>query len=102
MLLISLCENFRIFETMDTDGSSSIDSSELKRFLQLLQNDTPIDKEVVEMIMTHLDVDGNGKIDRKEFETGLAEWAWEIEQHKLHNHVRNLIIYTLQQSNLLK
>ncbi|XP_024959712.1 sodium/calcium exchanger NCL1-like [Cynara cardunculus var. scolymus] len=76
----------RIFEEMDRDGSSSIDPSELKHFLETEQKDKPVNEEVVEMIMAHLDVDGNGNIDRKEFDNGLAEWAWEIEQHNSRNH----------------
>ncbi|KAI3702810.1 hypothetical protein L6452_28562 [Arctium lappa] len=76
----------RIFKKMDRDGSSSISHAELKHFLESEHKDKTVDDEVVEMIMTLLDVDGNGNIDRKEFENGLEEWAWEIKQHNLQNN----------------
>ncbi|KVI02188.1 Calcium-binding EF-hand [Cynara cardunculus var. scolymus] len=78
----------RLFGLMDRDGNSSISPSELKWFLgESKQKDKTVDEEVFEIIMTHLDVDGDGNIDLEEFKIGMTSWFWQIEQdYESQNH----------------
>lgn len=60
-----------------------------------------MDDEIAEIIMRHLDIDGNGDIDKQEFKSGVTKWLKEIDhvatrnqekQSQENNRVRKLII----------
>lgn len=60
-----------------------------------------MDDEIAEIIMRHLDIDGNGNIDKQEFKSGVTKWLKEIDrrtsrnQKKLskdNNRVRNIML----------
>ncbi|KAI3510425.1 hypothetical protein L1887_17407 [Cichorium endivia] len=66
-----------IFERADIDKDNSISDEELEIFIQIvleLEKDQ-ISKDAKEEILTHLDEDGSGKIDRSEFEKGCTKWS---------------------------
>lgn len=38
-----------------------------------------MDDEIAEIIMRHLDIDGNGNIDKQEFQSGVTKWLKEMD-----------------------
>lgn len=54
-----------------------------------------VDDEIVEIMIRHLDIDGNGNIEKHEFKSGVEKWLALCNlQKKLHhnNQVRNILI----------
>ncbi|KAI3703890.1 hypothetical protein L1987_74086 [Smallanthus sonchifolius] len=65
----------RFFERIDTDKDGSITGNELQIFIKKVNEKVMrVDEKIADMIMRHLDVDGNKNIDKHEFKSGLARW----------------------------
>ncbi|KAI3702807.1 hypothetical protein L6452_28559 [Arctium lappa] len=81
----------RFFEKIDTDKNGSITQIELKNFImEVNYNEVLMEDEIAEIIMRHLDIDGNGDIDKHEFKSGVKKWVKEInlvdQQKKSHDN----------------
>lgn len=105
---------FRFFERIDANGNGLITSLELKNFImEVNYEEILMGDEIAEMIMRHLDIDGNGNIDKQEFKSGVTKWLKEIDhvasrnqkkKSRANNRVRNIKIRnprTQVHSNLL-
>ncbi|KAI7747319.1 hypothetical protein M8C21_033950, partial [Ambrosia artemisiifolia] len=60
----------RFFDHINTDNDEYITQDELKAYYQEIL----VDDEIAEIIIRHLDNDGDGKIDKKEFRSGVGKW----------------------------
>ncbi|KAM0072201.1 putative EF-hand domain, sodium/calcium exchanger membrane region, EF-hand domain pair [Helianthus debilis subsp. tardiflorus] len=64
----------RFFELIDTDNDESITRSELKNFIMKVNNEKIlIDDKIAEIMMRHLDIDRDEKIDKDEFKSGVGK-----------------------------
>ncbi|MFS7929381.1 putative EF-hand domain, sodium/calcium exchanger membrane region, EF-hand domain pair [Helianthus anomalus] len=71
----------RFFERIDTNQNGFISKSELKNFImEVNYEEILMDDEIAEIIMRHLDIDGNGNIDKQEFKSGFTKWLKEIDR----------------------
>nr|XP_043629214.1 sodium/calcium exchanger NCL2-like [Erigeron canadensis] len=79
----------RFFERIDSDDDGFITRTELKNFIMEVNYDEILmDDEIAEIIMRHLDIDGNGDIDKQEFKSGVAKWLKEMDYVVSHNQQR--------------
>ncbi|XP_064605712.1 NADPH oxidase 5-like [Liolophura sinensis] len=62
----------RLFEIIDTDGSGTVDVTELMRVIHVLTQGTP--KERLMMLFSVYDIDGNGNLNKEEVGTVL-QWC---------------------------
>ena len=70
-----------VFDKLDTDGSGSLESTEIKKLLeQLLGPDTETTDEHVAAVMKELDVDQNGSIDFAEFTVWYVQSADRLKR----------------------
>ncbi|GJX34178.1 sodium/calcium exchanger NCL2-like protein [Tanacetum coccineum] len=70
----------RFFERIDNNHDGFITRFELKNFImEVNYEEILMDDEIAEIIMRHLDIDGNGDIDKQEFKSGVTKWIKEIE-----------------------
>ncbi|KAI3828225.1 hypothetical protein L1987_02322 [Smallanthus sonchifolius] len=71
----------RFFERIDTNHNGFISKSELKNFImEVNYEEILMDDEIAEIIMRHLDIDGNGNIDKHEFKSGVTKWLKEMDR----------------------
>jgi len=76
---------FRVFKEIDEDGSGSIDESEMRKAMALLE--FPIYRNEFDVIWACLDEDGSGELDYTEFVTAVKEHEKdkvELEKESLH------------------
>ncbi|KAJ0847655.1 putative EF-hand domain pair protein CML [Helianthus annuus] len=66
------------FDYIDTDKNKYITRSELKGNY----NEILVDDEIADIIMRHLDVDGDGNIDKAEFRLGVKKWVASCDLQK--------------------
>ncbi|KAJ0715636.1 putative EF-hand domain, sodium/calcium exchanger membrane region, EF-hand domain pair [Helianthus annuus] len=66
------------FDYIDTDKNKYITRSELKGNY----NEILVDDEIADIIMRHLDVDGDGNIDKAEFRLGIKKWVASCDLQK--------------------
>nr|GEW58088.1 sodium/calcium exchanger NCL2-like [Tanacetum cinerariifolium] len=70
----------RFFERIDNNHDGFITRFELKNFImEVNYEEILMDDEIAEIIMRHLDIDGNGDIDKQEFKSGVTKWIKEID-----------------------
>ncbi|KAI3497149.1 hypothetical protein L1887_39549 [Cichorium endivia] len=70
----------RFFELIDTNHDGFITQTELKHFImEVNYEEILMDDEIAEIIMRHLDIDGNGNIDKQEFKSGVSKWLKEMD-----------------------
>ncbi|KAK1418085.1 hypothetical protein QVD17_27224 [Tagetes erecta] len=71
----------RFFERIDTNHDGLITKHELKNFImEVNYEEILMDDEIAEIIMRHLDIDGNGNIDKQEFKSGVTKWLKEMDR----------------------
>ncbi|KAK9077892.1 hypothetical protein SSX86_006230 [Deinandra increscens subsp. villosa] len=71
----------RFFERIDANHNGFISKSELKNFImEMNYEEILMEDEIAEIIMRHLDIDGNGNIDKHEFKSGVTKWFKEINR----------------------
>ncbi|KAI7742454.1 hypothetical protein M8C21_026427, partial [Ambrosia artemisiifolia] len=74
----------RFFERIDANHNGFISKAELKNFImEVNYEEILMDDEIAEIIMRHLDIDGNGNIDKQEFKSGFTKWLKEIDRATL-------------------
>ncbi|KVI02244.1 Calcium-binding EF-hand [Cynara cardunculus var. scolymus] len=80
----------RFFERIDSNHDGFITQSELKNFIMEVNYEEIVlmEDEIADIIIRHLDIDGNGDIDKHEFKSGVMRWLKEIDhlasrKHKL-------------------
>ncbi|KAF5771748.1 putative sodium/calcium exchanger membrane region, EF-hand domain pair, mitochondrial Rho GTPase [Helianthus annuus] len=61
---------YGFFDKIDIDKNGHITPAELEAYYQKIL----LDDEIAEIIMRHLDIDGNGDIDKEEFKSGVKKW----------------------------
>ncbi|MFS7929383.1 putative EF-hand domain, sodium/calcium exchanger membrane region, EF-hand domain pair [Helianthus anomalus] len=61
---------YGFFDKIDIDKNGHITPAELEAYYQKIL----LDDEIAEIIMRHLDIDGNGDIDKEEFNSGVKKW----------------------------
>ncbi|KAK1418088.1 hypothetical protein QVD17_27227 [Tagetes erecta] len=65
---------YKFFKKIDADHDESITRSELEKFIMKVNYDEIlVDDEIVEIMMRHLDIDGNGGINVHEFKSGVEK-----------------------------
>ncbi|GKD72537.1 sodium/calcium exchanger NCL2-like protein [Tanacetum coccineum] len=69
------------FERIDSNEDESITPAELKNFI--MREEILVDVEIADIIMRHLDVDGDGGIDKYEFKAGVKKL---LNSRNLHKH----------------
>ncbi|CAH1444562.1 unnamed protein product [Lactuca virosa] len=70
----------RFYERIDTNHDGFITRDELKNFImEMNYEEILMDDEIAEIIMRHLDIDGNGNIDKQEFQSGVTKWLKEMD-----------------------
>ncbi|KVI02242.1 Calcium-binding EF-hand [Cynara cardunculus var. scolymus] len=75
------------YNKVDTDKSGSITEIELKNFImEVNYKEVVMEDDIAEIMMRHLDIDGNKDIDKEEFKLGIAKWVKEI------NHILVVVI----------
>ncbi|CAI9303757.1 unnamed protein product [Lactuca saligna] len=68
------------YERIDTNHDGFITRDELKNFImEMNYEEILMDDEIAEIIMRHLDIDGNGNIDKQEFQSGITKWLKEMD-----------------------
>ncbi|XP_071733690.1 sodium/calcium exchanger NCL2-like isoform X1 [Rutidosis leptorrhynchoides] len=81
----------RFFERIDSNHNGSITRNELKNFIMEVNYDEILmDDEVAEIIMRHLDIDGDGGIDKQEFKSGVTKWLKEMDLVASRNQQKQL------------
>nr|XP_043628725.1 sodium/calcium exchanger NCL2-like [Erigeron canadensis] len=81
----------RFFERIDSNHDGAITRTELKNFIMEVNYDEILmDDEIAEIIMRHLDIDGNGDIDKQEFKSGVSKWLKEMDYVVSRNQQRQL------------
>eukprot|EP01012_Entosiphon_sulcatum_P039149 TRINITY_DN512_c0_g1_i1.p1 TRINITY_DN512_c0_g1~~TRINITY_DN512_c0_g1_i1.p1 ORF type:complete len:934 (+),score=128.47 TRINITY_DN512_c0_g1_i1:61-2862(+) len=66
------------FAEVDTDGSGSIDKTELGELLSLLNGGQAVPPETIEALFQRADLSGDGTISMEEFERSLVYWVAEM------------------------
>nr|GFA89762.1 sodium/calcium exchanger NCL2-like [Tanacetum cinerariifolium] len=69
------------FERIDSNEDESITPAELKNFI--MREEILVDVEIADIILRHLDVDGDGGIDKYEFKAGVKKL---LNSRNLHKH----------------
>ncbi|KAL4580393.1 hypothetical protein LXL04_016584 [Taraxacum kok-saghyz] len=70
----------RFFDQIDINNDGFITQTELKNFImEVNYEEILMDDEIAEIIMRHLDIDGNGNIDKQEFKSGVNKWLKEMD-----------------------
>ncbi|KAI3702809.1 hypothetical protein L6452_28561 [Arctium lappa] len=71
----------RFFERIDSNHNGFITQSELKNFIMEVNYEGTVlmEDEMADIIIRHLDIDGNGDIDKHEFKSGVMKWLKEID-----------------------
>ncbi|KAJ0715642.1 putative EF-hand domain, sodium/calcium exchanger membrane region, EF-hand domain pair [Helianthus annuus] len=73
----------RFFELIDTDNDGSISKIELKNFIMKVNNEKIlIDDKIAEIMMRHLDIDRDEKIDKDEFKSGVGKLLTSCNSEK--------------------
>nr|KAJ0188149.1 hypothetical protein LSAT_V11C900495890 [Lactuca sativa] len=79
----------RFYERIDTNHDGFITRDELKNFImEMNYEEILMDDEIAEIIMRHLDIDGNGNIDKQEFQSGVTKWLKEMDHVASHRYQR--------------
>jgi len=82
LLKLQRKEIIGIFKRADTDASGEIDASELHNLMESVIGRPPTPAEVYH-VGTHIDKNGDHKIQENEFVDALIQWLAEVESTRL-------------------